>query len=85
MQRLFEFSPTISVIVELHYEKCHRLCAACGFFGHGCGICDKRLEAEASLDLSGRDAVESGCASLGLESVSGLQATVATVVGKETV
>ncbi|XP_024179303.1 uncharacterized protein LOC112185293 [Rosa chinensis] len=63
-RRMFEFSPIVSVTVELQYEKCHGLCAACGFFGHRGGSCDRRLAEEASLlAVPGR-----GDLSLGLDS-----------------
>lgn len=43
LHRTFQFSPVVSVDVELKYEKCHGLCSACGFFLHAAEGCDKAL------------------------------------------
>ncbi|XP_040367300.1 uncharacterized protein LOC121050625 [Rosa chinensis] len=78
-RRMFEFSPVVSVTVELQYEKCHGLCAACGFFGHEGGSCDRRLAEEAPLlVVPGR-----GDLNCGLDSAPRSEASVAAVVGPE--
>ncbi|PRQ48315.1 hypothetical protein RchiOBHm_Chr2g0109311 [Rosa chinensis] len=78
-RRQFDFSPTVSVLVELQYEKCHGLCMACGFFKHGSGVCDRRLETEAwSLMLSGQVGLDVDC---GLVLAPNSPASVAAVSG----
>lgn len=37
--------------LEFRFEKCHGVCGACGFFGHGGGVCDKGLEVAVMATL----------------------------------
>jgi hypothetical protein len=43
MKMTFLFSLTVSVDLDLNYEKCHGIYIACGFFLHGFEGCDKTL------------------------------------------
>lgn len=48
MKRTFIFSSTVSVDLNLIYEKCHGICRACGFFLHGPEGCDQTLLVSAA-------------------------------------
>ncbi|PRQ43572.1 hypothetical protein RchiOBHm_Chr3g0469891 [Rosa chinensis] len=78
-RQMFEFSPVVSVTVELQYEKCHALCVACSFFSHGGGSCDRRLAEEVPLlAMPGQ-----GDLNRGLDSAPGSEVSVAVVVEPE--
>ncbi|KAK9928264.1 hypothetical protein M0R45_025410 [Rubus argutus] len=48
LKRTFIFSSTVSVDLNLTYEKCHGICRSCGFLLHGPEGCDQTLLVSAA-------------------------------------
>lgn len=75
MQRSFQFTPEVSVDLELKYEKYFGICVACGLFLHGPEDCDKVLQLSESspnsLSLEGSKGLRFNSGSLQVASIGG--------------